>query len=675
MKNIYQDDSYNPNSDDIFSKSAYNDSNAANPVRPEKAFNVDFTEDVQLPSSAEAQRPVRSARQAPPPIKKTAPVVPAGHPIHQGAVPPYGAEAPYGQQPYYPQPVYYQANPNQQAYPVYAAPGQPYPVYPGQIPGYVQQAPGYPGQVPAYPQPVPGYAQQVPATPYVPQQSFTPPATVNNDPLSKEAGTRVLFQSPDFDKKDESAEGGYETLPHTYANTPSFDVSEVELPSKKRAGTPPESPFKIDEMEIGTYELGAMSVSRPAKATGVNVPSVRNQEDIPLYTTLQDEQAEEFEYDEEIEETESTEEDSTEEDSEEKEEAAQTEPPAKEKKKLSTSEKIRRLVLTVSLIAIVVSAGMLYNEYRLHKENEDAMNSISDLIITEPVTEPSTATTESTTSSENKETTTKPTTTTPTTTRYLTPSEQFELLKKENPDINFPANIQLKYAKLYAENQDFVGYLSAENTYIDFPIVKGADNDEYIEKNFFGEYTKYGCPFMSSENNIENLDMNTVIYGHHMRDGSLFATLDQYTTLEGYKEAPVITFNTLYQDFSFKVFAVMITNILPEDDNNYVFNYYWTNLNSGLNYTAYLNQLSQRSLYDTGVNVLPTDRLLTLSTCYSEFEDARLVVVARLVRPGESTAVDTDKAVENPNPRFPQAYYDEHKLTNPYKNAYKWEIS
>ena len=88
MKNIYQDDSYNPNSDDIFSKSAYNDSNAANPVRPEKAFNVDFTEDVQLPSSAEAQRPVRSARQAPPPIKKTAPVVPAGHPIHQGGTAP-----------------------------------------------------------------------------------------------------------------------------------------------------------------------------------------------------------------------------------------------------------------------------------------------------------------------------------------------------------------------------------------------------------------------------------------------------------------------------------------------------------------------------------------------------------------------------------------------------------
>ena len=180
---------------------------------------------------------------------------------------------------------------------------------------------------------------------------------------------------------------------------------------------------------------------------------------------------------------------------------------------------------------------------------------------------------------------------------------------------------------------------------------------------------------MTSRNDPKNLDRNTVIYGHNMKDGSLFATLEQYLTLEGYKQAPVISFNTLYQDFNFKIISTMITNIKPEDDNGYVFPYYWTNLNSTLNYTAYLNQISQRSLYDTGVNVLPTDRLLTLSTCYDEFEDARLVVIARLVRPGESAEVNTSRAVENESPRFPQAYYDEHGMTNPYANAYKWEIA
>ena len=160
-----------------------------------------------------------------------------------------------------------------------------------------------------------------------------------------------------------------------------------------------------------------------------------------------------------------------------------------------------------------------------------------------------------------------------------------------------------------------------------------------------------------------------------MRDGSIFACLDQYRTLEGYKEAPVISFNTIYQDYNFKVIATMITNINPEDDNNYVFNYFWTNLNTSLNYSAYLNQLSQRSLYDTGVDVTPSDKLLTLSTCCNDFDDARLVVVARLVRPGESLEVDTSRAVENENPRFPQAYYDEEGTKNPFATAYKWQIS
>lgn len=180
---------------------------------------------------------------------------------------------------------------------------------------------------------------------------------------------------------------------------------------------------------------------------------------------------------------------------------------------------------------------------------------------------------------------------------------------------------------------------------------------------------------MTYTNKIRELDGNTVIYGHRMRDGSIFGTLDQYRTLEGYKKAPVISFNTLYGDYNFKIIAAMITNIDPKDDNGYVFTYYWTNLNNDLSRTSYLNQLSQRSIYDTGVDVLSSDKLLTLSTCCKDFENARFVIVARLVRPGESTEVDTSKAIENKNARYPQAYYDKKGKENPFANAYKWEIS
>ena len=105
-----------------------------------------------------------------------------------------------------------------------------------------------------------------------------------------------------------------------------------------------------------------------------------------------------------------------------------------------------------------------------------------------------------------------------------------------------------------------------------------------------------------------------------------------------------------------------------------MFKYYFTTLSTPERYASYLSELSQRSLYDTGVDVLPTDKILTLSTCSHEFENARFVVVARLVRKGESPTVDVSRASVNENPRYPQAYYDKKNKTNPYSDAYRWEV-
>lgn len=659
MKNIYQDEFSGENQQNIFNPAGYEYMQDTVREAPEKPrTDLDLTFGFEKNESPTPERTVRSARQAPPPIKRPAPVAPPPQP-YQAQPYPYG-QMPYGQQPVYPQPVYYQPDPSQPCPGAYIPQGQPYPPY-AQMPVYGQPPADYTGYPPVMPT-----AQQ----PYQPQyrQSYQPQYQAppveqppQPEPAENEAGTRVLFQSEDFDKKEESFEI-HETLPHNYnPYRHDFDVSEVELPSSKRAGTPPKpvapsADFKIDEMEIGTYEFGVMTAGFTSKATNVDVPvSVEDSSeyDFTLYEEDYEENPAPAPSEEQV-----------------KEITESIEKTSKKGKSVSTTELIRRAILCVSVVAILIACYSLYNEYRLHKQNEQLMSNLSDLIITEPtVAPPVTQDVTASTKKPNK-TTTKPTTTKP-----LTPAEQWALLKKENPDITFPENMQLKYAKLYAQNPDFVGYLYAEGSELDSPIVQGEDDVEYVEKNFYGEDTKYACPFITVRNNIQTLDTNTVVFGHHMRDGSIFACLDQYTTLEGYKKAPVISFNTIYQDYNFKVIATMITNINPEDDNGYVFNYFWTNLNTSLNYSAYLNQLSQRSLYDTGVDVLPTDKLLTLSTCCNDFDDARLVVVARLVRPGESLDVDTSRAVENENPRFPQAYYDEEGKTNPYASAYKWQIS
>ena len=116
---------------------------------------------------------------------------------------------------------------------------------------------------------------------------------------------------------------------------------------------------------------------------------------------------------------------------------------------------------------------------------------------------------------------------------------------------------------------------------------------------------------------------------------------------------------------------MFITNATTAEDNVYFFNYVWTNI-SEASFEQYIAELDSRKLYTTGVDIKPTDKILTLSTCLYEFHHARLVVVARMVRDGESEEVDTPLVKTNPNPRYPQAWYDKDKKQNPYKNANRW---
>ena len=90
-------------------------------------------------------------------------------------------------------------------------------------------------------------------------------------------------------------------------------------------------------------------------------------------------------------------------------------------------------------------------------------------------------------------------------------------------------------------------------------------------------------------------------------------------------------------------------------------------------FSKFTDELKKRSVIDTGITVQPDDKLLTLVTCTYEFNDARFVVVGRMVRENEKTEVDTSKATLNTNPKFPQAWYDVKGLTNPFKDDKKWD--
>jgi len=556
------------------------------------------------------------------------------------------------------------AEPEAPTAPVAPVYGQP---YPGTVPqgyapqGYVQGAvppqPYYPQQYPYGGIPQQGYIPNQ-YTPYPPVQQPVYPQQPVTPPSEGNPGTRVLYQSPDFDRPESGGTVSYTQQSYvppvirTGIAHEDIDYGEERVPeSLRRENVKPvvrpsasrrTDKFGESDVEMSMFELSAMGQANRPTVKAVRQPGMEKQgigveefeQEIPqLEAFSQDEDAFEAE---------------------------------QGKKKLPLREIIRRVVLGISLTLIVITSGMLINQWRLSEENKDLESEISDLII--EVTEPST--TKKPKKDKNNKTTKPAETTEP----PLTPAQQWEQIKAEYPDVIFPVDLQLKYARLYATNQDFVGYLSAEGVKLSLPIVQTDNDDDYMNKNFYGKSTKYGCPFVTHLNNITELDMNTVIFGHHMNNGTVFGALDAYKSIEGFKKAPVITFNTYNKDYKWKVIAAFVTNAYEKDDNGYIFRYYFTSLSTQERYAAFLNELSQRSLYDTGVDVLPTDKILTLSTCSHEFTDARFVVVARLVRNGETAEVDVLRAVTNPNPRYPQAYYDKKGKDNPFKNASRWEV-
>ncbi len=219
-----------------------------------------------------------------------------------------------------------------------------------------------------------------------------------------------------------------------------------------------------------------------------------------------------------------------------------------------------------------------------------------------------------------------------------------------------------RFDALIKQNSDVCGWLSIDGTKIDYPVYKTDNNDFYVDHDMSKEKSRYGAIFADCNAVIKRNkhSQNIVIYGHNMIDKSMFGGILDYTKLSFYKENPLVNFDTLYKEGTYKVFAVIITNVNKEDDDGFVFNYMQSRFSSENNFLNWAENVKVRSIINTGVDVIGTDEVITLSTCSYEFDDARTVVFARKVRDGESMYVNTEKAKYNKNTLYPQAYYDKH---------------
>lgn len=239
------------------------------------------------------------------------------------------------------------------------------------------------------------------------------------------------------------------------------------------------------------------------------------------------------------------------------------------------------------------------------------------------------------------------------------------------------------FSSVYSMNTDTVGWIKVPNTNIDYPVVQFTNNDYYLNHDFDKKYNYRGAIFMDYRNNPIDLDSNTIIYGHNCYDKTMFSELDQYDNLDFYKKTPVFEFSTFEKKYQWKIYAVFITNAKAEEDNDYVFNYIYPYMD-GENFNGFIEEVNKRRLYVTDVDINDDDKMLVLSTCVRNLDtknkygrtiyraDGRLVVLARAVRDGESVEVDVSKAYLNNNPKYPQLWYDNKNIENPFKDDEKW---
>ena len=190
--------------------------------------------------------------------------------------------------------------------------------------------------------------------------------------------------------------------------------------------------------------------------------------------------------------------------------------------------------------------------------------------------------------------------------------------------------ILAKYAELYQANNDLVGWLSIEGMVIDYPVMRSEDDEFYLHHNFQGEEDKYGCLYVRNRADVDTPGTNFIIYGHNMKDGSMFGDLDLYRKRSFCEEHKEISFDTLYEERSYEIVSVFLSQVYADQDQ--VFKYYqFYDAETEEDFQYFYKNIKELALYDTGVTAEYGDTFLTLSTCAYHVTDGRLVVVAKRI--------------------------------------------
>ena len=254
------------------------------------------------------------------------------------------------------------------------------------------------------------------------------------------------------------------------------------------------------------------------------------------------------------------------------------------------------IVMAAFLLCGIVAGAMFYRQYSDAKSSGDTFSELQELVKKPEETSAST---------EMDETT----------------GDTTEGVEVPQEPIIFD-----KYRPLIEQNNDLVGWIYVEGTGIDYPVMQTPNNpDYYLKHSFEKTWSDYGVPYVDASCTV-GVSNNLIIYGHNMKNGTMFHDLVNYTKKDFYEAHPVICFDTVDAPGRYHVIAAFRYNTNKE---TFVYNEH-TDMDEA-EFAEYVENCRTRSIYDTGVTAEFGDQLITLSTCEYTYTNGRFVVVAKKI--------------------------------------------
>lgn len=184
------------------------------------------------------------------------------------------------------------------------------------------------------------------------------------------------------------------------------------------------------------------------------------------------------------------------------------------------------------------------------------------------------------------------------------------------------------YETLQQINPQIIGWIDIPDTLISFPLLQGEDNDYYLKHDIYGQENRHGSIFVDCSADLYGGESNLIIYGHHMRDGSMFGGLKAYKEEAYYQEHPSFFLFLPQEVREYEIIAVLHNEIFSREQEPFQY-YDYAHIADEKMFEEYCQGIREHALYDTGLSASYGDELVTLCTCDYGGKEQRLLVVGR----------------------------------------------